>query len=93
MRFTDVATAIARSILMKNTNIGVSGVKPTTSGALYQARLFVVNKLRHRGVILSMLGRYKNTLKIRPPMPFSIENADLMLDTLDEVLSETPLTT
>ena len=51
----------------------------------------LVNKLRHRGIILSMLGRYKNTLKIRPPMPFSIENADLLFDTLDDVLSETPL--
>ena len=51
----------------------------------------VVNALRHRGIILSSLGRHKNTLKIRPPMPFSIENADLLLDTLDGVLAETPL--
>lgn len=48
----------------------------------------VINAMRHRGIILSKLGRYKNTLKIRPPMPFSIENADLLFDTLDEVLSE-----
>lgn len=46
----------------------------------------IVNALRHRGVILSKLGRHKNTLKIRPPMPFSIEHADLLFDTLDEVL-------
>lgn len=51
----------------------------------------VVNALRHRGILLSKLGRYKNTLKIRPPMPFSKENADLLFDTLDEVLTETPL--
>ena len=49
----------------------------------------VINALRHRGIILSKLGRHKNTLKIRPPMPFSIENADLLIDTLDEVLAET----
>jgi len=30
----------------------------------------VVNALRHKGILLSKLGRYKNTLKIRPPMPF-----------------------
>ncbi len=48
----------------------------------------VINAMRHRGIILSKLGRYKNTLKIRPPMPFSFENADLLFDTLDEVLSE-----
>jgi len=51
----------------------------------------VVNAMRHKGIILSKLGRYKNTLKIRPPMPFSIENADLLMDTLDEVLTEMPL--
>ncbi len=53
----------------------------------------VINKMRHRGIIHSKLGRHKNTLKIRPPMPFSIENADLLFDTLDEVLGETPLHT
>lgn len=47
----------------------------------------VINELRQRGIILSALGRHKNTLKIRPPMPFSIENAGLLFDTLTEVLS------
>jgi 4-aminobutyrate aminotransferase-like enzyme len=51
----------------------------------------MVNAMRHRGIIHSKLGRHKNTLKIRPPMPFSIENADLLFDTLDDVLRETPL--
>lgn len=51
----------------------------------------VINAMRHRGIIHSKLGRHKNTLKIRPPMPFSIENADLLMDTLDEILAETPL--
>ncbi|WP_425039751.1 aspartate aminotransferase family protein [Primorskyibacter sp. S187A] len=47
----------------------------------------VVNEMRQRGVILSKLGRHKNTLKIRPPMPFSQENADQLFDTLDDVLT------
>jgi len=51
----------------------------------------VINTMRDNGIIHSKLGRYKNTLKIRPPMPFSIENADLLFDTLDQVLSDTPL--
>ena len=53
----------------------------------------VINTMRHRGVIHSKLGRHKNTLKIRPPLPFSIENADLLFDTLDDVLSNTLLHT
>ncbi|APG49243.1 aspartate aminotransferase family protein [Phaeobacter porticola] len=48
----------------------------------------IINTMRQRGIIHSKLGRHKNTLKIRPPMPFSIENADLLFDTLDDVLSE-----
>ena len=52
----------------------------------------VINAMRHRGIIHSKLGRHKNTLKIRPPMPFSIENADLLFDTLDEVLTEVQVT-
>lgn len=51
----------------------------------------VINAMRHRGIIHSALGRQKNTLKIRPPLPFSIENADLLFDTLDDVLAQTPI--
>ncbi|AXI46592.1 aspartate aminotransferase family protein [Sulfitobacter sp. SK012] len=51
----------------------------------------IINAMRHRGIIHSKLGRHKNTLKIRPPMPFSIENADLLFDTLDDVLGQTPM--
>ena len=48
----------------------------------------VVNAMRHRGILLSRLGRHKNTLKIRPPMPFGADHLNLLIDTLDEVLAE-----
>ena len=51
----------------------------------------VVNEVRRRGVILGKLGRHGNTLKIRPPMPFSKENADLLIDVLDQTFASTPL--
>ena len=51
----------------------------------------VANEMRQRGVLLSKSGIHYNTLKIRPPMPFSIENADLMLETLEGVLTEVPV--
>ena len=51
----------------------------------------VINKMRNRGVLLSKLGRHKNTLKIRPPMPFSKKNTDQLFDMLDEVLSDMEL--
>ncbi len=48
----------------------------------------VINAMRDHGIIHSKLGRHKNTLKIRPPMPFSLKNTDLLFDTLDHVLSD-----
>jgi len=48
----------------------------------------VANGMRQRGVILNFLGIHYNTLKIRPPLPFSIANADHMLDVLDATLTE-----
>ena len=51
----------------------------------------LVNALRQRGILLSKLGRYKNALKIRPPMPFSLENADFLFDALDDVMAQTPV--
>ena len=46
----------------------------------------LVNMMRDRGVLLSRIGRYDNVLKMRPPMVFSTENADLLLSTLDDSL-------
>ena len=37
-------------------------------------------------MLISRIGVHDNMLKIRPPMPFSRENADLLLATLDDVL-------
>ena len=48
----------------------------------------LVNLLRDRGIILSSLGRHKNILKIRPPMPFSTDNVDLLVETLDGALHD-----
>ena len=48
----------------------------------------VANEMRARGILMNKLGINYNTLKIRPPMPFSAENAAFMLDTLDKVLTD-----
>jgi 4-aminobutyrate aminotransferase-like enzyme len=48
----------------------------------------VVNKLRNRGILMSKIGEHDNVLKLRPPLCFSRENADLLIATLDDVLSE-----
>ena len=45
-----------------------------------------VNGMRERGVLISRTGRHDHVLKIRPPMPFSAEDADQLLAALDETL-------
>lgn len=52
-----------------------------------EATRTVVNGMRERGVLISQTGRADNVLKIRPPMPFSTENADLLLESLDDCLA------
>ena len=51
----------------------------------------VVESMVQRGFILNRIGRAGNTLKIRPPMPFSVENADMLMDALQDVMAETPV--
>ena len=51
----------------------------------------VVERMVQRGFLLNRIGRAGNTLKIRPPMPFSVENGDMLMDALEAVLAETPV--
>jgi 4-aminobutyrate aminotransferase-like enzyme len=52
------------------------------------AALRVVNHMRRRRVLISASGPRGNVLKIRPPLPFSLGDADRMLENLDVVLAE-----
>jgi 4-aminobutyrate aminotransferase-like enzyme len=60
---------------------------PKTRNPAPQQTKQIINRMRDRGVLISRIGPHDNILKIRPPMPFSKEHADLLLTTLDDVLS------
>jgi 4-aminobutyrate aminotransferase-like enzyme/Ser/Thr protein kinase RdoA (MazF antagonist) len=49
---------------------------------------FVVERMRELGILIGTDGPCHNVLKIRPPMPFSTENADLLIASLDRVFKE-----
>ncbi len=53
------------------------GDEPATKLALK-----MVNAMRRRGVLLSTVGKFDNTLKLRPPCVFSRENTDLMVEVM-----------
>ena len=63
----------------------VSDRKAKTPATAQTKRL--VNLMRERGVLISRIGTQDNILKIRPSMQFSKENADLLVDTLDQVMA------
>ncbi len=48
----------------------------------------VVNSLRDRGVLISSTGPHNNVLKLRPPMVFSRDNVDQLVEALDRTLRE-----
>ncbi|HSF63768.1 MAG TPA: aminotransferase class III-fold pyridoxal phosphate-dependent enzyme, partial [Paracoccaceae bacterium] len=51
----------------------------------------VVEGMVAAGVLMNRIGRHGNTLKIRPPMPFGVAEADLLMDRLERVLADTPV--
>lgn len=52
---------------------------------------YVVERLRDKRVLTSTDGLLRNVIKIKPPLPFRREDADVLLERLAEVLSEDAL--
>lgn len=49
---------------------------------------YVANRMRDHGILLGTDGPFHNVVKIRPPMPFSESDADLLVATFAQVLTE-----
>ncbi len=52
-----------------------------------EAAIAVVNRMRESGVLISATGPGGNVLKIRPPLVFQPEHADILLGALSEALN------
>jgi len=48
----------------------------------------MINGLRDRGILIGAAGPYGSTLKIRPPLCFTRENADMVVSACDAVLGD-----
>ena len=48
----------------------------------------VVNRMREQGILLGTDGPFHNVVKIRPPMPFSGDDAARLIATLDGILTD-----
>ena len=68
--------------------VGVELVKPDGGKTPDTAEaLRIVNGLRQRCILISTCGPAGNVLKIRPPLQFSTEHCDLLLNTTEELLA------
>ena len=54
---------------------------------------YVKNRLRAHRILIGTDGPFDNVLKIRPPLTFGKADADLLVATLAEILTETPILT
>ncbi len=52
---------------------------------------YVVNRLRDCRILAGSDGPHHNVIKLRPPMIFTAQDADVLLTTLDRIFQETPL--
>ena len=48
----------------------------------------VVELMRENGVLVALIGEHRNVVKIRPPLVFTTEHADIALAALDDALSK-----
>jgi 4-aminobutyrate aminotransferase-like enzyme/Ser/Thr protein kinase RdoA (MazF antagonist) len=58
-------------------------LEPATEEAAY-----VMNRMREHGILLGTDGPYHNVIKIRPPMPFDGQDADLLVSAMDKILRD-----
>ncbi len=67
--------------LFLGVEVGRSGPEPRIAGQIQ-------NEMRRRGILIGRTGPDANVLKIRPPLVFEEQHADVLLATLDAVLAE-----
>jgi 4-aminobutyrate aminotransferase-like enzyme len=69
--------------LFTGVEFSVPGTRtPDTDTATY-----VINAMKEHGVLIGAAGFHGNTLKVRPPLCFTRENADLFFDAMEKVLA------
>jgi 4-aminobutyrate aminotransferase-like enzyme len=70
--------------------LGVELIQPASGSPAPEGANAIINALRERKVLIGAAGRFGSVLKIRPPLCFSVANAEQLIGRLDEVLGEVP---
>ena len=53
-----------------------------------EAAGYIANRLREHRILIGTEGPHDNVLKIRPPLTFGRDDAEMLLDRLDRILGE-----
>lgn len=70
--------------------MGKTGLLITESCAQLQSiRFLFCSRLKEERILLSADGPHRNVLKFKPPMCFSVEDADLAVEKIDHILTGT----
>jgi 4-aminobutyrate aminotransferase-like enzyme len=72
--------------------IGVELVRnQTTLEPAKEEAAYIYERMKDYGILISTDGKDDNVLTIKPPLVFTKENADFLVDTLDAILTEDPV--
>ncbi len=89
LRRFEVDYALVGDVRGSGLFLGVELVQhPKTLEPANAEAAFIANRMRELGILLGTDGPYHNVIKIRPPMPFSITDADLLLEAMGQILWE-----
>ncbi|MGV8937359.1 MAG: aspartate aminotransferase family protein [Allorhizobium sp.] len=67
--------------------VGLDFIDPDTGEPSSARATDAINQLKQQGILIGAAGKYGATLKIRPPLCFSKEDADFFTGTLDTILN------
>ena len=73
--------------------LGIDVTSPATGQPSGEHATAIVNSMRQHRILISTTGPRGSVLKIRPPLPFSPEHADQLLNALTDVLTDIPAAT
>jgi 4-aminobutyrate aminotransferase-like enzyme/Ser/Thr protein kinase RdoA (MazF antagonist) len=69
--------------------VGVELVKDRHSlGPATEEADYIINRMKDHGILISTDGPLENVLKLKPPMVFSVADADRVVETLAKILAE-----
>ena len=66
---------------------GVEFSMPETRQPDTEMATYVINAMKEEGVLIGAAGQHANTLKVRPPLCFTREHADIFIAAMEKVLS------